>query len=534
MKIFKKSRRDFLKFSGAFFSTILFSSCSKFISSNKYSQKINSLPPGRADDLKLIPNLSYKLLIGYNEPLDTKGNFFGYNNDFTAFIPLDDKNPHEGFLWVNHEYPTPFLVCGHSILGNKNFKTKEQVDIEMKTVGGSLLHVKFHNNAWKVVFDSKHNQRYDALTPIPFSPETSILGKPYAIGTISNCSGGVTPWKTFLTCEENYQDHYGDVQFNSKGDRSLIPAKWNYGWDHLISFPPEHYGWVVEINPFTKAIKKLISLGRFCHEGAAVTCAKNGNVVVYMGDDANDECFYKFVSSASDSLDHGTLYVANISQGVWIPLTLENPLLKNKFKDEVELKIRTREAAKIVGGTLLDRPEGCAIHPHTGHIYFSCTNNLPKNRPYGSIYKIVEKNNDHGSLEFTPSIFIAGGQESTIACPDNLIFDRDGDLWVTNDVSEEKSLTDTYQSFGNNSLFFIPMKGTNAGKAFRVAQGPIDSELTGPSFSPDGKTLFLSVQHPGSRTTDLRTPTSHWPDGGSSIPRPAVVAISLEKFDKNL
>ena len=71
----------------------------------------------------------------------------------------------------------------------------------------------------------------------------------------------------------------------------------------------------------------------------------------------------------------------------------------------------------------------------------------------------------------------------------------------------------------------MPSIGADAGKVIQVASAPVDAELTGPTFSPDGKTLFLSVQHPGETTTDINDCTSNWPDGDSSVPRPAVVAI---------
>ena len=157
-----------------------------------------------------------------------------------------------------------------------------------------------------------------------------------------------------------------------------------------------------------------------------------------MGDDANDECFYKFISNAPDSLETGTLYVAQLETGKWIPLDIKNPQLKNKFKNQTELLIRTREAAKLVNATKMDRPEDCEIDPITGHVFLNCTNNVPAGRPYGSIYKFVEKDNDYTSLEFSSSIFIHGGLDSKIACPDNMVFDKKGNLWVTNDISEDE------------------------------------------------------------------------------------------------
>jgi hypothetical protein len=89
-----------------------------------------------------------------------------------------------------------------------------------------------------------------------------------------------------------------------------------------------------------------------------------------------------------------------------------------------------------------------------------------------------------------------------------------------------------YMPFKNNSLFVIPRYGKNAGEVIRVASAPRDAELTGPWFSPDGKTLFLSVQHPGEQTADMSAPTSRWPFDKDGIPKPSVVAITGDLIEK--
>ena len=91
---------------------------------------------------------------------------------------------------------------------------------------------------------------------------------------------------------------------------------------------------------------------------------------------------------------------------------------------------------------------------------------------------------------------------------------------------------DPYTSFKNNALYVIPRYGEEAGKVIRVASAPKDAELTGPWFSPDGKTLFLSVQHPGEQTIDPKNPTSLWPFDKDNIPKPAVVAIKGDLIEK--
>ena len=86
-----------------------------------------------------------------------------------------------------------------------------------------------------------------------------------------------------------------------------------------------------------------------------------------------------------------------------------------------------------------------------------------------------------------------------------------------------------YAGFGNNGLYVFLRSGAHQGKVIRVATAPTDAEFTGPCFSPDYKTLFLSVQHPGGESESLDKLTSTWPDG--KIPKPSVVTLQGPPLD---
>ena len=208
--------------------------------------------------------------------------------------------------------------------------------------------------------------------------------------------------------------------------------------------------------------------------------------------------------------------------------------MKKAFENQTEVLIRAREAAKLLGATELNRPEDIEIDPITGSVFVSLTNNKPKGDFHGSILKIEEENNEHDSLNFSASVYMAGGGENGFSCPDNLAFDLSGNLWMTTDMSGSVMNKEEwpYMAFKNNSLFVIPRIGKDAGKVIRVANAPRDAEFTGPWFSPDGKTLFLSVQHPGEQTIDLKNPTSLWPFDKDNIPKPSVVAITGDLIEK--
>ena len=404
----------------------------------------------------------------------------------------------------------------------------------MYNVGGSIVRIRKENGKWEIVHNDPHNRRITAKTPIKFNWDKPIKGKTTAIGTLANCSGGITPWNTFLTCEENYDGFYGDIEYDENNNPTKIPS-YGYGWDNFYDYPSEHYGWVVEIDPKLGMAKKHIALGRFAHECCTLFQLSDNRVVAYTADDKNDEHLYKFVSSKPNSLKEGTLYVADMQNGKWLALDWKNQAkLKSKFKDQTEVLIRAREASKLLGATELNRPEDIEIDPITGNIFVSLTNNKPKGDYHGSILKIEEKNGAFDSLTFHASTYIAGGEESGFSCPDNLAFDFSGNLWLTSDMSGSSmnKIDSPYMPFKNNSLFVIPRHGNEAGKVIRVASAPRDAELTGPWFAPDGKSLFLSVQHPGEQTTHLNNPTSKWPFDEDNIPKPSVVAITGDLIEK--
>jgi secreted PhoX family phosphatase len=526
-------RREFLQFFGKTAALVGLASCAPMLTNQ--SQKnfteigpFKGLKPMRTDTLRMAPGFNYDVLIKYNDVINLNGDQFGYDNDYLAIFEMPNTQD-EFILWTNHENVNALFVSGFDKNQVKVTKSKDQVETEMKAVGGSLIHLKKTNGKYQHVLNSEFNRRLDANSKIPFSNGEIIKGQNFAIGTFANCAGGVTPWKTVLTAEENYQNFYGDVKHISSGVVKDEIQQWTHDWTLFYQRPPEHYGWIVEVNPLTGVAKKHTGLGRFAHEGATCVISKDKKVCVYLGDDSNDKCFYKFVSKDDKSLNSGTLYVANLEKGEWIALTMDHPVLKKNFKDQLEILTFARKAAKLVGGTPLDRPEDCEIDPKTGAVYLTCTNNFGKGRPFGSILKFDELD-DYSGVKFKSQVFIAGGYESGIASPDNLAFDKKGNLWITTDMSDEKMGDDKHAPFGNNALFYVPMSGEHAGTAIRIAEAPMDAELTGPCFSPDGKTLFLSIQHPGANSKSLDKLTSHWPEGGSALPKPSVVQIHLPDY----
>jgi len=532
------------------------------------------LAPSRADTLQVAPEFTLDLVAVEGDPLGVPGAsavagdaapLFGGGCDHTAFFPLDlparppdlaaphrgfvpaGATSHEGLLVVNHEGLT--LELFHPDWRPGQPKEPRHVLAEQRALGMSVLHVRRDaGGAWRVVSGSPYVRRIDATTPHRMTgPAAAIDGGPAAIGTFANCSGGRTPWGTALSCEENFHEFIDEKEFHYRWPREPYGAR-------------RHYGWVVEVDPFDPAAspRKHTALGRCRHENIALRVAADGTLAAYLGDDRNDGCLYKFVAAgkvtgdrAQDRalLESGRLYVAQLdgvepgepgstvaTRGRWLPLDFElQPALRAakredgspRFASQADVLADVAAAAQTLGATPLERPEDAEVHPHDGSPYIALTNQKKRTPAdwHGRIVRLVEAGDDPAALTFAWSVFAEGSAEAGVSSPDNLAFDADGNLWVTSDRSSDAPSQEEYDGRGNNGLYFLPTSGPHAGMAFLAAIGPVECELTGPCFAPDGKTLFLSVQHPGEESESRQELTSHWPDGGATLPRGAVVAI---------
>ncbi|MFD0938870.1 PhoX family protein, partial [Methylobacterium trifolii] len=396
---------------------------------------------------------------------------FGYNNDFIGYFPMpgtDDPAAH-GLLVVNHEYTNEELMFPG--LGRQDGKaafagmTRELAEIEMAAHGGSVLEIRRVDGRWQIVPDSRFARRITARTPMLMTgpaagSERLRTGADrqgrHVLGMINNCAGGVTPWGTWLTCEENinyyFQGALPEGSPEARNHKRLgLPGNL-YAWGRfdprfdLAREPnePNRFGWVVEIDPFDPASvpRKRTAMGRFKHEGAAGIVARDGRYVVFQGDDERFDYVYRFVTRDAvdranpaanrDILDSGTLSVARFDadgRGTWLPIVHgQGPLTpENGFADQADVLIETRRAADLLGATKMDRPEDVEANPRTGKVYVMLTNNhrrkpeavdpanpRPDNR-FGHIVEIAPDDRDHAAPGFAWEVLLRCGDPAVAA-----------------------------------------------------------------------------------------------------------------------
>ena len=476
----------------------------------------------------------------------------GGNHDGMEYFSLSGTDANVGgLLAINHELPDYNILFSGSY--NAATATADQKALALSGVGISVVEVaKGSDGKWAVKAGSKFNKRYSGNSNYraggPAAGQLSVTIK----GMLNNCSSGRTPWGTYLTCEES-TDNY------------LDPSQ-----------PEQNYGWVVEIDPYQELAEptKRTAMGRFDHENVAHMTDSNNRVAFYMGDDGTPGCIYKFVpnrafnasnrAANTDLLDYGTLYVARFNAdgtGEWRALvhqqnglvpgavdpgnvsqstTPPTPVTVN-FNSQADVLINTKAAARVAGGTVMDRPEWLTVAPDNSAIYCTLTNNSgrqvtdaanPRTRNlHGHIIKFKEKDNSPLAATFTWEIFLLAGDPKlsagganlvgdikgdTFSSPDGVRIDPQGRLWVQTDhsVPGNSGVTGTTidQAFGHNAMFYVDQTSKQS-KRFLV--GPVGCEITGIAYTPDLKTFFVNIQHP----------TGNWPVAGQQ-PRSSTIVIT--------
>lgn len=558
--------------------------------------------------------------------------YFGLSASGTPDATSNDR----ALIGMNHEYINPLFlhVAGPGALP----RTPAETDIEVDCHGVSIVEFAKTGGRFAYVQNSAFNRRITPLTEIEIAGPArgnallSTLYSPEGTrtrGTLNNCGTGKTPWGTLLTGEENWTGYF----LRAAGDDTLRTARENvglarygrnagaasrYGWETAGSgdqyarwdisvkgasaaadYRNEIHGqgYMTEIDPYNASavIKKRSALGRFAHESATFATPVVGKpLAVYMGDDAQGEYVYKFVSTAlwqaadataSDRiavgdkyLDAGTLYVARFDDdgsGEWLALSLDNTDVAGyapyAFADAGDVVVHARVAADAAGATKMDRPEWCGVHPTTGEVYFTMTNNSNRRlaptgsqfpldaanpRAYtdvkepatqqqgnvnGHIVRVKDAGNEPTATRFTWDVYLFGAEsgasptlvnlsgltaDQDFSSPDGLAFSASTGLcWIQTDDGAFTDQTNCMMLAGlpgtvgdgqDVTLDYGTVKvttpvGAKATPATlkRFLVGPKGQEITGLCETPDGTVMFINVQHPGDDTeaADIADPS---------------------------
>ncbi|EJL73103.1 alkaline phosphatase PhoX [Chryseobacterium populi] len=384
------------------------------------------VPTAQTNKLIIPAEHKYQLILKEGDSYTEGGGLVGGQNDFTAYVPKN-ASAVNGYLSVNHE-----------------------------TNPGGVTMAEINYNAATKLWQLTRSRAVDFSTPS-------------LVQTIRNCSGGVTPWGTVVTAEEQVTSN----DTNTDGYKD--------------------YGWLVEIDPVTAQVishntdgskGKLWQMGIMNHENVVVN---NAGTTAYYGEDGGTHLVYKYVMDTPNDLSSGNLYVLKLDQG----LSSGDPVATTATWIQVPNKLKadqnnTASLASSLGGTSFNGVEDVDISPIDGKIYFTAKglNKVYRLKDDGATASQVET--FVGGLNTTYSFDTAQGLKSEAWGDgnDNLTFDELGNLWVLQDG-------------GKNYIWVIAPDHTQANPKVKLfASMPAGSEPTGLTFTPDHKFGFFSIQHP--------------------------------------
>ena len=408
-----------------------------------------------------------------NQSPEAQRRQFGYNNDFPVHPGRPRRLATGHVLFANQEYTNDEIMYPESMAA----ADKRAISREAHGLTVVELERRHKNAPWSVDVNGKKNRRFLIDTEYEFTGPAAgsdlLRTKDYpkgdkAQGTLGNCSGGLTPWGTVVSGEENFNSYFkaqgtsaADKRYGLDSDDSA--NGWENDVDRFDTNKPGYaneanrFGWIVEVDPWDPESTpvKHTNMGRFKHEGANVTISDSGHAVAYMGDDEKFDYLYKFVSKDKfiegdrehnkKLLTDGDLFVAKFTgnspkseidgsgdvpsdgefdgSGQWLPLVKDGKSQVSGFSVE-EVLVNTRLAADKVGPTKMDRCEDVEPNPVNGRIYVACTNNSDRgtsgkagadeanprteNRD-GHIVEITERSGDHTGTDFDWTLLLVCG-----------------------------------------------------------------------------------------------------------------------------
>ena len=387
--------------------------CPAFLFAQHISEFVSVEPTAQTTDFIFPSTHTFQLLISAGDPL-TGGGTLNPTNDFTGYLQMNGSP--NGIIGINAENPIGSVA---------------------------KLEVKFTSaNGWEVLSSM---QSY--LTEVG--------------GTAANCSGHVTDWGSFITCEESVSSDVNGDGYNDTG--------WCVELDQATWKPVDYAGGLANHD-------KIWQMGCMKHENMVIH--PNGRTC-YFGADSFIGYLYKYVADVAQSLGSGDLYVykeLTATTGEWVQLPNKSPYNQN----------RTIFMSDSVGAKIFNNVEDVEISPVDGKIYFAAATE-------GVVYRFTDT--PFGTLPIDLEIYFGGqnydinwggGTTSVFGCfgADNLVFDDLGNLWV-------------FQDGGDHYIWLVKQGHTQSSpnvEIFGIA--PAGAEPTGLTFTPDYQYGFMSIQHP--------------------------------------
>ena len=435
----KISRKEFLK-QTSYITLGIISFSNMLFAAEKGLSILNNILPIQNDPngiLRLMEKFTYKIISEKGQLMSDGLTVPDKADGMASFMGKDGKI----ILIRNHE-------IGH-------FKTIEK----LLQLNPFYKNKNYMNENKNLIYDIGKNAVpcCGGTTTLVYNPNSQKIEKEYLslAGTLVNCSGGPTPWNTWISCEETVATQNYDLTKNHGYNFEVIPSE-NIGLNNAIP---------------------LKAMGRFRHEGVAIDPITN---IAYQTEDRDEGLIYKFIPNTKEKyIMGGKLQTLSIKNGLNDTRNWNKKNYNKNIKYKIEWldiedienkddKLRYNMADK--GAAIFARPEG--IWFSNNIVYFTCTSGGAKK--IGQIWKIDVKNQ-------TIELMFESHNSNTMRKCDNITIAPWGDVIVCEDGK------------GKDKIIGIKKNGDT----YVIAENSLNnSEFAGVNFSPDGSILFVNIYSP--------------------------------------
>ncbi len=447
--------------------------------------------------------------------------------------------------------------------------TPEKVRKSQAAIGLSVLEVALGDGGWQRVQPAAAARRITASTPLALSGPAAghALLKTAADPSgrrVLGCGGinalALTPWGTCLAGEGLLTEAFATAdqptgperRYGLRNDPLLRWFEHEPRFD-AVRHPnePHRFGWVLEFDPLdpTAAPIKRTALGRRAHAALATALTPDGHAIVYLADATPFEPMARFVShepvraggAAANAtlLDRGQLQLARFDpdgSGRWLPV-----LADSSAAGAAETLVRLRPAADRLRATALDGATALALDG-AGWVHAALVGTALRGVPgqppidaanpraFNSAGHLLRWRETRDPSHFEWALGPRGGTD--YAVPASLASDPRGLVWLGSAIPAAGVRRGEFAALGHNALLALdPVRGGPR----RFLAGPVNAAISGASFTPDARTLFVAVRNPGLAPGGISDPLaprrhSNWPDF-SPIGRPRSAVVAVRRLD---